>query len=92
MPETKRMETVAINNNHFNVIVISCNIEGFISIPNIKNAEALCLQKTWLDEDCSDYFEIEGSVREINSVGRGKGINTFYKPFHTCSNNVKSIK
>ena len=99
LQETDRMECVAINNKHFNVSVISCNIrsisanfKGFISTPNIRKAQALCLQETWLDDDFSDHFEIEGFVREINSVGRGKGIITFYKPSYTCSINVKSDK
>ena len=93
------MERVAINNQRSIVTVTSCNIrsisanfKGFISTPNIRKAQALCLQETWLDEDFSDHFEIEGFVREINSIGRGKGIITFYKPSYTCSINVKSDK
>ena len=99
LQETERMERVATNNKHDNVIVVSCNIrsisanfEGFISTPNIKDAEVICLQETWLCDDFSDCFEIEGFEREINSVGRGKGIITFYKPVYTTSINVKSDK
>ena len=97
MEETERMERVAVNRNVSKITIVSCNIrsisanfEGLISTPNIKNANVLCIQETWLEDDYSNCFEIEGFVREINSVGRGRGIITFYKPFYTSSINVKS--
>ena len=62
-----------------NVRSLSQHFQDIHSTPNIKAADALCLQETWLDTDPRDHFEIYGFEKHSNSVGRGKGIITYFK-------------
>ena len=89
MEELERMNNVAINLKQCKrVTIVSCNIrslkkhfEDFITASAIKQAQVLCLQETWLHPSAeTNLLEEKGWKQHNNSVGRGKGISTFYKP------------
>ena len=45
-----------------------------------RNFEVLCLQETWLyNNEVTDDFKIENFDCDLTSIGRGKGIATYYK-------------
>ena len=82
---TRRSEESKLNKRKG---IISCNIrsinknfDNFASATVIKHAEVLCLQETWLDPMLTtiNLLENEGWQQHNNSVGKGKGISTFYK-------------
>ena len=84
--ELQRMTALALNNKTSWKSVVSCNIRSLtsnfnnlISTPKLKNTDVICLQETWLNLDTVDGFAIEGFQKHFNSVGRGKGIATYYR-------------
>ena len=43
-------------------------------------ADVLCFSETWLNGDIQNQsLQIEGFTLQLNSVGKGKGIATYYK-------------
>jgi exonuclease III len=91
MDELKRMERDAINADPVRKSsIISCNIrsirknfDNFISASATKRAKVMCLQETWLDPSdsashCNLLPENTGWKQHNNSVGKGKGISTFF--------------
>ena len=89
MDELERMNQVSRGNKQISHnSVISCNIrsikknfENFKTASATKYALVMCLQETWLDPliaECN-LFEIQNWKQHTNSVGRGKGIATFYR-------------
>ena len=91
MDELKRMERDAINVDPVRKSsIISCNIrsirknfDNFISASATKRAKVMCLQETWLDPSdsashCNLLPENTGWKQHNNSVGKGKGISTFF--------------
>ena len=70
--------------------IISCNIRSLkknlpflLTSPIVKGAEVICLQETWLRAEESVDEELAGLSHHANSVGRGKGISTFYTESYT---------
>ena len=68
--------------------IISCNIrsikknfENFNTSSTRKQANVMCLQETWMDPLApqNNFLENEGWEQHNNSIGKGKGITTFYK-------------
>ena len=77
--------------------LISCNIRSipknfkhFATASETREAEVMCLQETWLDPLSSqeNLLEIQGWSQHNNSVGRGKGITTFYKDKYVWEKDV----
>ena len=68
--------------------IISCNIrsikknfDNLVSASATKRANVMCLQETWLDPlapECNHLLVSAGWMQHSNSVGKGKGIATFY--------------
>ena len=81
--------------------IISCNIRSikknfanFITATLIKNAKVMCLQETWLDPmtEQTNLLETEGWEMHDNSVGKGKGIVTFFKKSFVWKSDVTTSK
>ena len=87
--ELDRMKKEAINNiQRKGDSIITCNIrslnknfDNFVSSSLLKRAEVICLQETWLDPliPSVNLLEGKGWAQHNNSMGRGKGISTFYQ-------------
>ena len=83
------MTKVAVNQEQVTeTSIVSCNIrsllknyENFATASATQNAYVMCLQETWLDPLApqTNLLEKEGWYQHDNSVGKGKGITTFYK-------------
>ena len=74
-----------MNNKPSEKGIMSCNIrsltkhyEDVKSYPDIKNADIICLQETWLDPEKVYGYCIKGMKATLNSTGKGKGIATYY--------------
>ena len=86
LEELKRMEKVAVNlQTTGKTLYLSCNIRSIKkNLSHLMASEAsrrsavMCLQETWLDPSEPKDLEVEGWKQHNNSVGRGKGISTFY--------------
>ena len=89
MEELKRLERDAINaKQKQKTSIISCNIrsikknfDNLVSASATKRANVMCLQETWLDPlapECNHLLVSAGWMQHSNSVGKGKGIATFY--------------
>jgi exonuclease III len=89
MEELERMERDAINvRPKQKTSIISCNIrsmrknfDNLVSATATKRANVMCLQETWLDPlapECNHLLVLTGWKQHNNSVGKGKGIATFY--------------
>ena len=84
-----RMNTVSEGTSQVSKrAIISCNIrsinknfENFVTSSTSKQAQVICLQETWMDplSPQIDLMENEGLQQHNNSIGKGKGITTFYK-------------
>ena len=48
----------------------------------------MCLQETWLDPSASTVNLIDGWQQHSNSVGKGKGISTYYKSCYIWEKDV----
>ena len=89
MIELERMKEVSLGYRpDRNNSLLSCNIRSiqknfvnFVSSSALKTAQLICLQETWLDPLAPNIILLEtnGWHQHNNSVGRGKGITTFYK-------------
>ena len=88
MEELERMERVSLRQKLSRNFIISCNIrsikknfENFATASALKNAQVMCLQETWMDPLApqNNLLEKKGWNQHNNSVGKGKGITTFYK-------------
>ena len=98
MEELDRMNKKAINNNEMRSgTIISCNIrslgknfENLSSASAMKHPEVVCLQETWLDPSVSstNLLGKEGWYQHNNSMGRGKGITTFYKQKYSWDQDI----
>ena len=89
MEELERMQRDAINvRQKPKTSIISCNIrsmrknfDNLVSATVTKRANVMCLQETWLDPlapECNHLLVPTGWEQHNNSVGKGKGIATFY--------------
>ena len=97
--ELERMNKVSKEENKYTEqTFISCNIrsikknfENFVSASAIKQAQVICLQETWLDPlvTHTNLLEKVGWNQHNNSVGKGKGISTFYKEDFVWEKDVK---
>jgi len=99
MNELNSMKCKAINLKRTWNIVISCNIrslpqnhKNFISTPGIMNSDVLCLQETWLHQQQIYDFKIDGFQVHPNSIGRGKGIVTYFKGAYSMKKDIKKEK
>ena len=89
MEELDRMKSIALNlKQDSRPSFISCNIRStsknfhdFSKATGVKEAEVLCIQETWLASSAiyANLLEDQGFKQHNNSVGRGRGITTFYK-------------
>lgn len=87
MGELDRLTTQAINNNvdcnKAAFRIASLNVRSlrkhFDDIKLIPHIDLFCLQETWLHPDESvSSLELENLTLDTNSVGRGKGVATYY--------------
>ena len=47
----------------------------------IMKSDVICLSETWLlSDDFEENLQMEGFVLQCNSVGRGKGLATYFRP------------
>ena len=98
MEELDRMNRKAINNKEMRrETIISCNIrslnknfENLASASAMKHPEVVCLQETWLEPSVSsgNIWEEEGWDQHNNSMGRGKGITTFFKEMFSWDQDI----
>ena len=89
MAELESLQKKALNfRPNPNNVLISCNIRSikkhfhdFTTASATDDAHVICLQETWLDpaEMDNDLFKDDHWTQHNNSVGKGKGITTFYK-------------
>ena len=101
MEELDRMNRKAINNIEMrSKTIISCNIrsleknfENLASASAMKYAEVVCLQETWLEPSVSymNLLEEGGLEQHNNSIGRGKGITTFYQQHYTWDQDITRL-
>ena len=97
--ELERMQEVSKDENQYSKqTFISCNIrslkknfENFVSASLTKQAQVMCMQETWLDPLVTTSKLLENVVwnQHNNSVGKGKGITTFYKQDFVWEQDVK---
>ena len=94
--ELNRMTDTAIQNKKTWNTAISCNIrslshnfQSFITTPNILKSDVICLQETWLTKLNRPQYSIEGFEKHFNSVGRGKGIVTYFRDIYSFVADVK---
>ena len=82
------MESMCLNNKLKSPLISSINVrslrlhfEDMKTTPNIKISDVICVQETWLhpQEHTSNSLQLEGFTAHFNSVGRGKGIATYYR-------------
>ena len=95
--ELDRMEQTALNNKKSWNIAISCNIrsmshnfQSFITTPNVLRSDVLCLQETWLTKLQKPQYDIDGFKKHFNSVGRGKGIVTYFREKYSFEADIKN--
>ena len=76
---------------------ISCNVQSLpkhysdiSKASGVQEAEIVCIQETWLNPstNVNNFLEDKGFEQHNNSVGRGKGISTFYKSDYTVEKDV----
>jgi len=74
LEELRRLSSIAMDNESISRGIISCNIrsltkhyEDIKNYPDIRNADILCLQETWLDSAKDYSFNIEGMQVKLNS-------------------------
>ena len=90
LEELERMEKVALNNSMQNekAVVSSINIYSMKkhfgdmkASARIRTSEAICIQETWLEpeKDPTTNFQMDTFNVHFASVGRGKGIATYFK-------------
>ena len=93
LDELERMTQLAINLKSAerksiyscNIRSINKNLSSLLTSQVSKKANVICLQETWLDASTEVEFAWKdfGWTQHNNSVGRGKGISTFYSQrFH----------
>ena len=77
--------------------IISCNIrsiqknlQNFTSTSAFKRAGVICLQETWLDPLFQTPYFLVGWQQQVNSVGRGRGIITFYQIGYSLDEDITS--
>ena len=73
---TKKMNNSIIS---CNIRSIQKNLQNFTSTSAFKKAGVICLQETWLNPLFPATYFLVGWQQHVNSVGRGKGIITFYQ-------------
>ena len=90
LEELRRLSNKAMNNKLPDRGIMSCNIRSLTKhygdikcYPYIKNADIICLQETWLDPAKVYGYHIEGMQTKMNSIGKGKGIVTFYTDYYS---------
>ena len=101
MEELNRMKGVALNlKENSRPAFISCNVRSIrknfqeLSIATgVKEAEVICIQETWLDPSANDanFLIDQGYQQHNNSVGRGRGITTFFKPHFVVEKDVSKV-
>ena len=89
LQELERMEKIAINNrmkeekaiiSSINIYSLKKNFEDMKASAKIRTSEVICIQETWFEpeQDISHDFQIIGFNVHFASVGRGKGIATYF--------------
>ena len=99
LDELSRLSNAALNNNYRKINILSCNIRSLQkhfgdirAYPQIENSDVICLQETWLDPLATSSFSIGDLKTHSNSVGRGKGIVTFYNDKFEHIKSVREAK
>ena len=91
--ELERLERVSINNNPtkwekqegVNIFSLNCQslipkIKHIREDPVVRQSDVICLGETWLHSDWrDDNLEINGYQLHTNSVGKGRGLATYFK-------------
>ena len=96
LEELERLKTISLNDNKkfFEKYLISCNVRSLAahyheiaSSPQIKQADLVCLQETWLtdEKDYGHQLKIPGFNAYFCSAGSGKGVMIY------CKENYKKI-
>ena len=57
----------------------------------VQNSEVICIQETWIDpeKDNTDDLNLNGFSAHFTSIGRGKGIGTYFKDNFNFTEEVK---
>ena len=84
--ELDRMEKMAVNlQNKRKTMLLSCNIRSIkknldhlMAYEESIRSSVMCLQETWLDPSEPKDLVVNGWKQHNNSVGRGRGISTFF--------------
>ena len=88
LKEVERMESVCVNNKAHHPLLSSINVRSLrlhfpdmISSPNIKVSDVICVQETWIQpgKHVTDDLQMDGFTAHFNSIGKGKGIATYFR-------------
>ena len=86
--EFERMKSVAINNKFkrkatvtsMNIFSLKKHFKDMKSSQKFTLSDVICIQETWIESEKDDIsnFQIIGFKAHFNSVGKGKGISTYF--------------
>ena len=90
MEELERMKKVALNNkmkeekdmvSSSNIYSLKKHFGDMKASSKIIKSEVICLQETWIEPEqgTTNYLQIDGFNAHFASVGRGKGIATYFR-------------
>ena len=93
--ELERLDNISINKqpaiweqlfqwsfkiSSFNIRSLNQHLEDFKADPIFQFSDVICLSETWLTSDiANESLEMIGYTLQLNSVGYGRGLATYYK-------------
>ena len=94
------MEKVALNNklreNKATIFSVNAySLKGhYLDIKStslVQDSEVICIQETWIepDEENKDNLNLNGFSSHFTSIGKGKGIGTYYRDNFNFTQDVK---
>ena len=89
LPAVEHKTPTKSENPHCNIRSLSRHFIDLKGCPKLEDANAICLQETWLKQDQEEGFNIKGMEKHLNSVGHGKGIASY---FISCYSFIKTEK
>ena len=108
LEELVRLDNISINRNpppweqnvEGNLRIFSLNCQSLLGKMNhiredriLGKSHVICLSETWLlSDETHENLQMEGFMLQTNSVGRGKGLATYYRPgvFQHCTDDKEN--
>ena len=101
LEELERMNNVCINKQILqrkpliasnNVYSLRKNFEAMSHNTTVTKADVICLQETWIDPDQEnmDELKLDGFMSHFTSIGKGKGLATYFKENFNFQKEVKT--